>query len=74
VQDDGAYGVKVFVDDGSGPTQVFVNKVRGALVADTSTFKPGDVLTVVGIGSQYETVYEVCPRSNEDVEVNSHPQ
>jgi DNA/RNA endonuclease YhcR with UshA esterase domain len=69
VQDDGVYGVKVFLDDGSGPTQVFVNKVRGMPVVDTTTFKPGDVLTVVGIGSQYEAVYEVCPRSKEDVEL-----
>lgn len=69
VQDDGVYGVKVFLDDGSGPTQIFVNKVRGTPVVDTTTFKPGDVLTVVGIGSQYEAIYEVCPRSNADVEL-----
>ena len=67
VQDDAPYGVKVFIDDGSGETQVFVHLVAGKPVIDTTSLAVGQSITVVGLGAQYEATYEVCPRKAEDL-------
>ncbi len=67
VQDDAPYGVKVFIDDGSGETQVFVHLVAGKPVIDTTALAVGQAITVVGLGAQYEATYEVCPRKAEDL-------
>lgn len=67
VQDDAPYGVKVFIDDGSGETQVFVHLVAGKPVIDTTALAVGQSITVVGLGAQYEATYEVCPRKAADL-------
>jgi DNA/RNA endonuclease YhcR with UshA esterase domain len=67
VQDDAPYGAKVFIDDGSGETQVFVHLVASKPVIDTTGLAVGQAITVVGLGAQYEAAYEVCPRKAEDL-------
>lgn len=64
VVDDGDYGTKVFLDDGSGEAQVFVNR---ATKIDVSDLQPGRTIRVTGFGSQYETTYEIEPRSRKDI-------
>jgi DNA/RNA endonuclease YhcR with UshA esterase domain len=67
VQDDAAYGQKVFLDDGSGEAQVFVHLSAGRPLIATSALSVGQVISVVGLGAQYETSFEVAPRRAEDL-------
>lgn len=67
VVDDAPYGLKVFVDDGSGETQVFVHIVSGSPVIETSSLMVDQMIEVTGLGAQYETTYEVAPRKADDL-------
>ena len=67
VGDDSPYGMKVFIDDGSGETQVFVALVAGMPLVDLSGLAVGQAITVVGVGARYETTWEVLPRRAEDL-------
>lgn len=67
VVDDAPYGAKVFIDDGSGETQVFVHLAASKPVIDTTSLAVGQAITVVGLGAQYEATYEVCPRKADDL-------
>lgn len=67
VMDDSPYGKKVYIDDGSGEIQVFVHLVGGQPVIDTSMLMVDQMITVVGVGAQYETTYEVTPRKAGDL-------
>ncbi|WP_437676745.1 DNA-binding protein [Sorangium sp. So ce131] len=67
VEDDAPYGLKVFVDDGSGEVQVFVHLVENMPVIDTSSLDVGQEIEVTGLAAQYEATYEVCPRRAEDL-------
>lgn len=58
------YGYKVTVDDGSGPILVFVNTQTGI---DVGALRAGDRIAVTGFSSQYESHYEVDPRSPADI-------
>ena len=60
------YGNKFFVDDGSGVIQIFVNIQTGI---DVSLLKPGQWVSVAGFSSQFETHYEIDPRSPHDIDV-----
>ena len=60
------YGYKVYLDDGSGPAQVYLNKSTN-IDANAPHFRPGRRLRVTGFGSQYDTAYEVDPRSRRDI-------
>lgn len=62
--DDLPYGYKVTVDDGSGPILVFVNTQTGI---DVGALRAGDRIAVTGFSSQYESHYEVDPRSPADI-------
>lgn len=67
VQDDSPYGMKVFIDDGSGEIQVFAHLVGGEPVIDTASLMVDQTIMVVGTASQYETTYEVTPRNASDL-------
>jgi uncharacterized protein YdeI (BOF family) len=67
VMSDAPYGEKVFLDDGTGETQVFVHLVATKPVIDTTALAVGQSITVVGLGAQYEVTYEVCPRKATDL-------
>lgn len=67
VMDDSPYGMKVYIDDGSGEIQVFVHLVAGKPVIDTSMLMIDQSITVVGVGAQYEATYEVTPRKADDL-------
>jgi DNA/RNA endonuclease YhcR with UshA esterase domain len=67
VMDDTPYGKKVYINDGSGEIQVFVHLVAGKPIIDTSMLAIDQMITVVGVGAQYETTYEVIPRKAEDL-------
>jgi len=69
-QDDSPYGYKLYVNDGSGEVQVFVHVSADFDASALQALKLGDTLTVVGLAAQYETTYEVAPRSPADLTVS----
>lgn len=58
------YGYKFWISDGSGEVQIFVNTQTGI---DVSTLKHGQVVLATGLSGQFETHYEVLPRSPKDL-------
>ncbi|HVR96823.1 MAG TPA: hypothetical protein VMW27_09425 [Thermoanaerobaculia bacterium] len=63
---DGDFGSKFFVDDGSGELQIFVNTQTGI---DLSGLALGQTVSVTGFSSQFDTHYEIDPRSPADISV-----
>jgi DNA/RNA endonuclease YhcR with UshA esterase domain len=66
VQKDEQYGYKVFIDDGTGTAQVYINTTTD-IDPRAPYLKPGRTIRVTGFGNQYDTAYEVDPRSQRDV-------
>jgi DNA/RNA endonuclease YhcR with UshA esterase domain len=66
VTDDLPYGYKLWLDDGSGSAQVYLNKSTD-IDPKAPYLKAGRRLRVTGFGNQYETTYEVDPRSRRDL-------
>jgi len=62
------FGFKFFVDDGSGELQIFVNTQTGI---DLSGLVLGQLVSVTGFSSQFDTHYEIDPRSPNDIAVPS---
>jgi hypothetical protein len=62
LEDDGAFGQKVFVNDGSGEIRVFLNVGTGT----TAGMHVGQVLIVTGFSGQFED-YEIDPRFPSDI-------
>jgi hypothetical protein len=67
VQKDETYGWKLWLDDGSGQAQVYLNRSTD-IDAHAPYLKAGRKLRVTGFGNQYDTAYEVDPRSKRDLE------
>jgi hypothetical protein len=61
---DDDFGFKLFVDDGSGELQIFVNLQTGI---DVSTLELGQTVKLTGFSSQFDTDYEIDPRFPHDV-------
>jgi RecJ-like exonuclease len=66
VASDLPYGYKVFLDDGSGAVQVYLNASTN-IDPKAPHLKAGQRLRVTGFASQYETTYEIEPRSKHDL-------
>jgi hypothetical protein len=58
------FGFKFAVDDGSGEVQIFVNTQTGI---DVSELALDQLVSVVGLSSQFEDHYEIDPRSPADI-------
>ncbi|WP_437693114.1 DNA-binding protein [Sorangium sp. So ce176] len=67
VEDDQPYGFKVYIDDSSGETQVFVHIVDGRPVIDVASLAVDQAISVTGLAAQYEATYEVAPRHAGDL-------
>jgi DNA/RNA endonuclease YhcR with UshA esterase domain len=61
---DAPYGFKFSVDDGSGEALIFVNTQTGIPMSGLAV---GQVVSVTGFSSQYDTHHEVDPRSPADI-------
>lgn len=61
------YGYSVFVDDGSGETQVFIPASTGVNPFRIPFAKVGNRIRVTGFGGQYQSQYEVMPRLRSDI-------
>ncbi|WP_437737597.1 DNA-binding protein [Sorangium sp. So ce1335] len=67
--DEQPYGVEVYIDDGSGETQVYVHLVDGQPVIELASLAVDQVIEVTGLAAQYEETYEVAPRRAGDLVV-----
>ena len=63
------FGFKFTVDDGSGEAQIFINTQTGI---DLSGLAAGQTVSVTGFSSQFDTHYEIDPRSPADIEIRNH--
>ena len=61
---DDDFGFKLFVDDGSGELQIFVNLQTGI---DVATLALGERVKVTGFSSQFDADFEIDPRFPQDV-------
>lgn len=66
-QDDSPYGYKLYINDGSGEIQIFVHVSAGFDKASLQALPMGKRITVVGMGLQYNDIYEVAPRQPSDL-------
>jgi uncharacterized protein YdeI (BOF family) len=64
VQDDAPYGLRFFVDDGTGEVQIFVSSSTKISMARP---RPGRRISVTGFSGQYKDHYEVEPRFASDI-------
>ena len=67
IVDDLPFGYQVFVDDGSGETQVFVAASTGINPFNIPFLVAGDELVAVGYSGQFLGQYEVLPRRRGDI-------
>ncbi len=67
---DHPYGYKVYINDGTGEIDIFVNTSTGFL-GDTTNWKIDDSISVTGLSSQYDTIFEVDARIADDIRVIS---
>jgi DNA/RNA endonuclease YhcR with UshA esterase domain len=61
------YGYKVFVNDGSGETQIFIAASTGVNPYRLPFIQLGARIAAVGFSSQFLTEYEILPRNNLDL-------
>ena len=61
------FGYQVFIDDGSGETQVFIAASTGINPFTIPFLVRGAEITVVGFSGQFLTQYEVLPRHRGDI-------
>jgi DNA/RNA endonuclease YhcR with UshA esterase domain len=61
---DDDFGFKLFVNDGSGELQIFVNLQTGI---DVSQLALGETVKITGFSSQFEADFEIDPRFPQDV-------
>lgn len=66
LEGDQPYGEKFFINDGSGELTIFVNNQTGI---DLSGLAVGQIVSVTGMSSQFDTHYEIDPRFPADVVV-----
>lgn len=67
IVDDLPFGYQVFVDDGSGETQIFIPASTGINPFKIPFIEPGARITAVGFSAQFLTQYEVLPRHRGDI-------
>jgi DNA/RNA endonuclease YhcR with UshA esterase domain len=61
------YGYKVFVNDGSGETQIFFAASTGVNPFTLPFIQLGARITAVGFSTQFQTQYEILPRHRLDI-------
>lgn len=61
------FGYSVFVDDGTGETQIFIPATTGINPFKIPWVQPGETIRVQGFSSQFLSQYEVLPRRRGDI-------
>jgi len=73
IVDDKPYGVKAYVDDGSGEIQVYVCYGGDKPLIDTTKLTMGAAVEITGFAQQYLDTYEVAPRGAADLVLPTPP-
>jgi hypothetical protein len=60
------FGFSVFIDDGSGETQIFIPATTGVNPFNIPWVTVGNSIRVTGFGGQFLAQYEVLPRFRGD--------
>ena len=60
------YGYKIFIDDGSGELQVFIDAAT-ALIEGVTAWQPGDRIQVTDFAGRYQETHEIMPRIPSDM-------
>ena len=68
IQDDSPYGHKLWVDDGTGEAQVFVD-ASTELIRHTASWRVADLLRIDGVVGKYGHHYELLPKTTSDIVV-----
>jgi DNA/RNA endonuclease YhcR with UshA esterase domain len=68
LRNDLPYGYKIYINDGSGLLNIFVNTSAGFL-GDTTQWRVSDSISVIGFSAQYGAEYEVEPVIRQDISV-----
>ena len=68
LRNDLPYGYKIYINDGSGLLNIFVNTSAGFL-GDTTQWRVSDSISVIGFSAQYGAEYEVEPVMRQDISV-----
>jgi DNA/RNA endonuclease YhcR with UshA esterase domain len=71
--EDKPYGIKAYVDDGSGEVQIFVCFAGDKTLIDTTKLTMGAAVEITGFAQQYLDTYEISPRGAVDLVVSSPP-
>ena len=66
-RDDTPFGNSVFIDDGSGETQIFIPVTTGVNPFDIRYIELGARIRVIGFSAQFLQQYEVLPRFRGDI-------
>jgi len=61
------FGYSVFIDDGTGETQIFIPASTGVNPFNIPWVKPGNRIRVTGFSAQFLSQYEVLPRFRGDI-------
>ncbi len=61
------FGYQVFIDDGSGETQIFIAASTGINPFNIPFAQPGSRITAVGYSGQFLAQYEILPRFRGDI-------
>jgi hypothetical protein len=67
IVDDLPFGYQVFIDDGTGETQVFIPASTGINPFKIPFIELGAEITAVGFSGQFLSQYEVLPRQRGDI-------
>jgi hypothetical protein len=65
--DDLPFGYSIFIDDGTGETQIFIPASTGIDPFTIPWVAPGERIQAVGMGGQFLSQYEVLPRHRGDL-------
>ena len=65
--DDLPYGYSVYIDDGSGETQIFIPASTGINPFKIGYLQQGAAIRVKGLSSQFQSKLEVLPRTDGDI-------
>ncbi len=71
-QDDAPYGYKIWIDDGSGECQVFID-ASTELIGMAAAWHVGDWIEVTGLVAKYESTFEIVPRAAVDIALAPAP-
>ncbi|WP_272425899.1 DNA-binding protein [Polyangium jinanense] len=73
IVEDKPYGIKAYVDDGSGEVEIYVCFKGDKPLIDTTKLTKGTAVEITGFAQQYLDRYEIAPRGTADLVLTPPP-